>query len=394
MPRGLCGRPIRVREWKPQVITRSIRASTDDTLYFKVVYWMIGVSVPNDRMVAQHNYLNQCLTATNSALEKVPTSGQYSFASVIGNANMVVLPSNGDELSDENIKTRELKEGEEISASAPLTSCIGIVGDDIVPNVLNVFICKIPPLSEESGSILGQSQLGGNVLVVDVDTVGGPMKSGPSGNYGQGGTLVHELGHSLNLKHTWTEEEEGGCGAPQDFTDIPKSKLPNFTGELVLVDGTWTGKGDNRSHDCTYYKDNSTSGIPDSYVTDYYSKGEAMSCFDCNILGTGCTQCNDQEGEQFMNLMDYGTDAVAIMFSAQQCLAMRAWLLSAENTYIVLADSDGGGVPTDPMNQKGSSAVLPLWAIITVSSVAFIIIVTLIALYAKKGSSSASMNIY
>jgi hypothetical protein len=85
---------------------------------------------------------------------------------------------------------------------------------------LNVWVCNL------SGGLLGYSQFpGGNPATdgcVILDTAIGRISSGPPFNYGR--TLSHEIGHWLNLRHTWGDAY---CGN-DSVSDTPTQMTATF----------------------------------------------------------------------------------------------------------------------------------------------------------------------
>lgn len=375
---------------------RSYLRVTPDTGQFigiQVVYWIFAApgdyEPPLENLVAQHNKTNRTFSGQNTDdLAKIPKTGNYAFADIIGNPKILFAPSNGD-LYPSMIKRVSI-EPNSISSTNPLESFIQLAGTAVVPKVINIFCGIIPPT--QSGSILGQAYLGSNVLCVDSRTIGSPVVPGPLANYGTGATLDHELGHAVgNLRHTWVNPSDGGCGGDAySFSDIPSSFLPSTNFELYQKpDGEWDGRYCNRWKDCQYYKNGSTDGIPTDDVIQYYSKDLPMSCFDCETTKTGCTDCTTKKFEIGPDIMNYGRDNVAIMLTLEQVKAMRLFCLSDQESFNIFP-VDGGVVPTEPLPSNGSSGPsTETWLWISVGIVAAVILIAVVVSVVQQKKKAA-----
>lgn len=112
------------------------------------------------------------------------------------------------------------------------------------------------------------------------------------------------------------------------------------------------------------------------YYSEEYNANMAMSCFDCNTLSVSqCTSCAVDHYEMFMNFMDYATDQSSVMFSNDQCTAMRKWLFGSGNSYLNIKDGDGSYIKTIPPPESGdtySTTTLILFVILAVVVIASI----------------------
>ena len=142
-----------------------------------------------------------------------------------------------------------------------------------------------------SGGILGFSPLGGTpgtgkTVVIDNNSFGASLSPSPTScsnfvpasPYNKGRTLTHELGHFLNLNHTFQACDGANCANTGDkVCDTPSANV---------------------------------------------------AAYDCPAIGTvsGCV-----DTQLTMNYMDYTDDACMYMFTAGQATRMLAWYNSIKN---------------------------------------------------------------
>ncbi len=161
---------------------------------------------------------------------------------------------------------------------------------------LNIWVCSI------FGRVLGYATPpGGDPLkdgvVINFDVFG--TVGSLQGNFNQGRTATHEVGHWLGLKHIWGDDF---CGS-DDINDTPRQKSSNF-------------------------------GCP-----------SFPSTTDCSM---------DSNGDMFMNYMDLTNDACMSMFTTGQKHKMRAIfaLNGPRNSFLRSYQCDsslatGGPLPQD-----------------------------------------------
>ncbi len=94
----------------------------------------------------------------------------------------------------------------------------GIDATDTSTN-LNIWVCEI------GGGILGYAQFPGGSTVTDGIVIGNAYFGETSGDYGDGRTATHEVGHWLNLRHIWGD---GRCKRDDFVSDTPSSDRPNY----------------------------------------------------------------------------------------------------------------------------------------------------------------------
>jgi PKD repeat protein len=160
-------------------------------------------------------------------------------------------------------------------------------GDDAWPSTdyLNIWICNL------TGNILGYSQFPGSGLASEDGCVIGSIYFGTIGTvsspYGMGRTVTHEVGHWLNLGHTFS----GGCAGNNDgCNDTPPTAAATY------------------------------------------------GCQSFPYLGAGCSTTSP--GIMFMNYMDYSDDACMYMFTNDQNARMQA-LFAAGGPRVSILSSQG-----------------------------------------------------
>ncbi|WP_242117347.1 zinc metalloprotease [Aestuariivivens sediminicola] len=94
----------------------------------------------------------------------------------------------------------------------------GIDATDPAHN-LNIWVCEI------GGGILGYAQFPGGPAKTDGVVIGIDYFGETDGDYGDGRTATHEIGHWLNLRHIWGD---GGCSVDDFVDDTPVSDGPNY----------------------------------------------------------------------------------------------------------------------------------------------------------------------
>lgn len=150
---------------------------------------------------------------------------------------------------------------------------------------LNVWVVKsIENFSEDGGMVLGFAQFP-DQLWEDADTDGIVLRhdycgSIESANGAVGRTLTHEVGHWLNLIHIWGDQD---CG-DDNVDDTPTSQEPNY--------GVCDTNGDANGGAFPYHVQNCSA-----------SPGQTIP---------------QENGEMFMNYMDYSDDQCMNMFTIGQ----------------------------------------------------------------------------
>ena len=165
-------------------------------------------------------------------------------------------------------------------------------GSDIIDlkKYLNVYVCNTIYGSNTNNPILGyawspyKTRSSNDGVVVSYRAFG---RHNLKNEYNQGKTLVHEIGHYLNLSHIWGPTNKKGatyCRLGDRVTDTPNAASPNFG--------------------CPTYP----------VVKDI-------------ICRTGNIEEKSKTNEMFMNYMDYVDDSCMHMFTFGQVARMRATFL-------------------------------------------------------------------
>lgn len=280
-------------------------ADSGETLYIDtrwvVLYANEEQKIPADRVQNCLKMLNLIFGGQNTEeLAKVPNTTRNPWQPRVGNPNIQFLP-----LDESTLNVEYQSISGTLSGSVPVDDAANQGGR--VNGVLNIYIG-----SSGHGSILGQAELGSNIVYALYSAVGGYDIKGTLPGYDLGKTVAHEVGHALDLVHTFTDT---ACDGYSPYLDVPESVRPNFTTELFEVSpGVWDQKDDNR------YKDR--------------ANGTQLSCLHVE------PDPNTAPNDMGINIMDYGDDVVSIIFSQNQALMMRNYLQSDDNSTIELKSAD------------------------------------------------------
>lgn len=245
-------------------------------------------AVTDEQVHAQITVLNADFRATNADLSSVPEPFKRLAADTrIGFALADVDPD-GAPTTGIN---RVVSDVDTFTADDDAVKSAATGGADAWPaeRYLNVWVCKL------EGGLLGYAQFPGGPPETDGVVVtytgfgtGGTAKAPFDG----GRTATHEVGHWLNLRHIWGDDDTG-CNGSDFVADTPNCAGPNV-------------------------------GSP-TFPT--------VSCQ------------NGPDGDLFMNYMDYVNDAAMFMFTAGQAFRMQAALDTARPGIGVAAPP----TPTDPV---------------------------------------------
>ncbi|MEU4484589.1 zinc metalloprotease [Streptomyces purpurascens] len=231
-------------------------------------------NVSDAQIQSQIEVLNQDFRAGNPDVNKVPAAWQDLVADVrlqfhLARTDPLGRPTSGITRTESSTPDWGTDDLVKFSLSG---------GRDAWPAdiYLNVWVCRL------RRGLLGYAQFPGGAastdgVVLTYTAVGttGTAKAPFDG----GRTAVHEIGHWLNLRHIWGDDDEG-CSGSDFVSDTPNQAGPNL-------------------------------GSPD---------------FPRVTCGNG------PNGDMFMNYMDYTDDAAMFMFTKGQAARMDATLDQARQT--------------------------------------------------------------
>jgi hypothetical protein len=297
---------------------------------------VIGLpTFPESRVGRALGVLNRAFSNENSGeLERIPDTERYPWRRVLGNANIRFVRSG---------PTEHFAEARE-EASGPVDLAAATAG--VRAGVLNVYIAEFAKWK----TILGQAQLGSNVVYVLASTLGDESAPGALQRYGLSKTLVHETGHALSLPHTFSDD---ACDYRSVFPDVPEQVTPNFDTELFVgPDGRWECRGDHR------WRARHNSAV----------KGSCLSLYGA-----------DSPNEMGVNYMDYGDDSVSIMFTRSQAAMMRYFARSSGLFFPVVEESVEGPVegpvecPVEGPERSSGSTTVVVVVLVTVLAAAVLL---------------------
>jgi len=270
-------------------------AQTSGTKYVNIryvsLYYHDYQKVPVSRVRKAHDILQRAFSAQNtSELAKVPNTHPHPWKDRIGNPNIQFLPLDSSKVQVEYLKIDVAS----LDGPNPVTLAEQYGGH--VQGVLNVWF------GSSGNSILGQAGVGNSRVFCHYATIGDGEPE-LFAAYNMSKTLVHEVGHAFFLWHTFSDDQ---CNRQAVFSDVPEQIRPNYDTVLVQEGGQWVIKNDHRFNDRL--------------------NGTLESCLDEQA------DPSSEPNEMAINYMDYGVDAVSLMFTQDQVNIMRNWLDNNSST--------------------------------------------------------------
>jgi hypothetical protein len=316
---------------------------SDNILYIPVIYHVIysqeEQNINIDLIQNNHLQLNTCFAVTNSDIDKVPTSGNYNYAHLIGEPHIAFQPINENQIIERSPFIRRT------NVNQPMVSLEeAIIFSSPVEKYLNVYIGNMPD------NILGEAYSGSNLCMVNYRTVGGSTIKGNLEGFDLGKTLVHEVGHCFTLSHPWDSK------CLDLINDLPRTKNPNYNAILFDDSGSYSGKG------CNHW-------------TDVEQLTLGFSC-------TGNEPPPNGYYELFMTYMEYVTDLNMVMFTQDQSVDMYIWL-GTEGRMIFTVQETDILLTISPTNSSSSLNTVQIILIVLVT-ITMVILIAIISYYATK----------
>ena len=384
-------------------IERQLREVDSETLVLKlrhiVLYSNEEERLSVEQIQAQHLEINRCFMAENDTFATLPSEEPYNFAAVAASTNIAFAPIDSTELVEGDQLVYVKAAQSEYPWVIALAQVYAELNDQLdfstVPSqYINLVYCN---LGEVSGnSVLGiasqddsGSGLPYNFCLVQHYTAGSPTLPGPNkipgtveDNYwAYGRTAVHELGHVLDLHHTF--EPQGSCAddtwRSSDWSDnalaiddLPSQKYPNNfvqrNGNSILYENTDVY--------CRQLSDTLTSS--DNALLDAWGRSGVTGDLDCDP-----SRCATRTGfAAYANFMDYSQDNLMGFFSVKQGLVMRDHIESS--SYFERTKGGVGIIPTAPQPDSGATFLgMPIAAVIVLAVVLVLVLILATGLYYK-----------
>lgn len=239
----------------------------------------------SDRLIKdQIAKLNEDFASTNSDNANVP----QAFKPLIGKSNIQFELSNIDSQGNPSSGIIRVHTEKEAFSSQHNEIKFSIEGGSDAWDTNRFMNIWVGPL--RSG-LLGYAQFPGGPSSTDgvvVNTSAFGMEYPANAPFDGGRTLVHEVGHYLNLSHIWGESRYHNCNDDDYVKDTPQQYGPNI-GEPVFP-----------SHSCP----------------------------------------STQNGDMFMNYMDYVDDRSMVMFTKDQVARMRSVLFNSRRDILTTSSND------------------------------------------------------
>jgi hypothetical protein len=234
-------------------------------VYVNVVYNTAAQNIPQAQITSQIDILNRDFSATNSEVSPSITAFiPDAYKPLVANANIQFTLAGVKRVQT---KVRSFRTNDDVKR----TSRGGVDPTDPA-NFLNIWVCTL------SNGILGYAQFPGGPLATDGVVCLNSAFGITSGNYGQGRTATHEVGHWLGLYHIWGDQT---CGNDR-VADTPPHNAANY------------------------------------------------GCPGAGHLST----CTNPKEEMWMNYMDYTYDRCMYMFTAGQSTVMNGVLTGVRSGWL------------------------------------------------------------
>ena len=243
-----------------------------------VLYNDASENISDAQIESQIKVLNEDFRAKNADISKVPSVWAGLVADSMIEFELVTKSPTGGQTN--GITRTKTNATSFLADDSMKFSSLGGVDAWNTQKYLNIWVCNVVGIT---GPILGYAQFPGGSPTTDgivilnraFGTVG--TASAP---FDRGRTATHEVGHYLNLRHIWGDED--ACVGSDRVDDTPNAATANF-------------------------------GTP------------SFPSISCN---------NGPDGDMFMNYMDYVNDGAMFMFTHGQVARMRATLSGPRKSLI------------------------------------------------------------
>jgi hypothetical protein len=263
---------------------------------FHVVYKNDYDSFSESILKIQLARLNEDYNNLNSDQYKVPAA----FTSRIGNMNLKFVLAKTDPNGNPTNGYEYKKTSRVYNETLPNNINDDFMKYDYLEGLkawdaqvyLNIWVCKLKDglngFATWPASLASKPELDGVVISTTAFSI--HPGTNPNTNYGR--TLCHEVGHWLDLRHIWGDDEDelNKCSQDDLVDDTPKQAVPNY----------------------------GISPIPGFPFFGLYAP---------NHIEQSCN--NGSAGDMWMNYMDYAPNLNRVMFTQEQVLRARAVFTAA-----------------------------------------------------------------
>jgi Pregnancy-associated plasma protein-A len=266
---------IENQAWRAERTPQAARTGCTEIPVVVHVVWRINAeNISKAQIDSQITVLNQDFRRNNADIGNVPAVFQPAIGDTRIQFALATTDPNGD--PTDGVTRRQTNVNGFGSDDSVKSAANG--GTDPWPadDYLNIWVCRL------AGGLLGYAQFpGGNPATdgVVVTTSAFGSTGTATAPFHLGRTTTHEVGHWLNLRHIFGDDQ-GGCSGDDFVADTPNQGGPNFN----------------------------TPTFP---------------TISCN---------NGPNGDMFMNYMDYVDDPAMVMFTAGQVTRMQAALDGPRST--------------------------------------------------------------
>lgn len=355
--------------------------NAENFLVLQIKYIVIPLTsegnISNAQIEAQHQVINANFQAIQNAGD-IPQTAHYPYRSIMADPFIAFEPVDNVNVTAriERLNTPTSPPSGGYSAISQLETEFKAQGGTIEDGVIYVYISTLAVTG--GGRLLGFAEgIISNACAVDYMTVGSAASPGPSSSYGQGKTLVHELGHCFGLYHPFASLDGSfGCDSPETafvHSQNPQSPLqirPNIAADVSLVPTTDNAQ-DNRGRDELRFCTGSPDCSADTTNGLYPGDTTAVAAYSCASRAE-LTQA-DLPYETFMIFMDYGDDENMLGFPSFTVNTMRSVILNHPSLFTVAQTPDISVIP-EPTSDEG----FPVWAIVLISVVGGLLVLGLV----------------